>query len=299
MTDYDGYCPVLEVDYRYMRDASLFHPGLNHKDPGYEHHWLFPELLNADNVENAVPAISIGSFASPNLARIDMVNEVFVAYDRRACEGQEDLPRAAPVTGCGPVWIPEAASCLTSKAPVNQKVDRWLVDTGCGYDLVSKEHTASIRRWVRKAVHPRTFQTANGVTTTEKVARMTVGEFGEEVAPYILDSTPPVLSVGYRCMNLGYSFIWPKGEDPYLLLPNGSICPLVTKGDVPYLYPGNSQCQPKTSKKTRCFACAADTSSSKNNARTSRRLLHLLLPLRMTQFSLSGMSRFLSISKEF
>ena len=84
---------------------------------------------------------------------------------------------------------------------------------------------------------------------------MPVDEFGEEVAPYILDSTPPVLSVGYRCMNLGYSFIWPKGEDPYFLLPNGSICPLVTTGDVPYLYPGTSQCQPKTSKKTRCFAC--------------------------------------------
>ena len=184
-----------------------------------------------------------------------MGNEACVAYDRRACEGLEDLPRAAPVTGCGPAWIPEAASCLTSKAPVNQKVDRWLVDTGCGYDLVSKEHTAATRRWVRKAVHPRTFQTANGVTTTDKVARMTVDEFGEEVAPYILDSTPPVLSVGYRCMNLGYSLIWPKGEDPYFLLPNGSICPLVTKGDVPYLYHGNSQCQPKTSKKTRCFAC--------------------------------------------
>ena len=83
-----------------------------------------------------------------------MGNEVFVAYDRRACEGLEDLPRTAPVTGCGPVWIPEAASCLTSKAPVNRKVDRWLVDTGCGYDLVSREHTAATRRWVRKGCSP-------------------------------------------------------------------------------------------------------------------------------------------------
>jgi len=174
-----------------------------------------------------------------------MGNEVFVAYDRRACEGPEDLPRAAPVTGCGPVWIPEAASCLTSKAPVKRKVDRWLVDTGCGYDLVSREHTTATRRWVRKAVHPRTFQTANGVTTTDKVARMTVDEFGEEVAPYILDSTPPVLSVGYRCMNLGYSFIWPKGESPYFLLPNGMVCPLVPTGDVPYLYHGTSHSKPK------------------------------------------------------
>ena len=115
LTDHDGYCPVLEVDYRYMRDASLFHSGLHHGEQGYEHYWLFPEMLNAENVENAVPAIPIGSFASPNLARIDLGNDVFVAYDRRARDESEELPRAAPVTGCGPVWIPEAASCLTSK----------------------------------------------------------------------------------------------------------------------------------------------------------------------------------------
>ena len=66
----------------------------------------------------------------------------------------------------------------------------------------------------RKAVRPRSFHTANGMAITDKVARMTVNEFGEEVAPYILDSTPAVLSVGYRCMNQGYSFIWPKGGEP-------------------------------------------------------------------------------------
>ena len=131
-TDHDAYNPVLEVDYRYMRDASLFHSGLHHSHRDYEHYWLFPELLKADNAEPAAPAISTGSFASPNLARVDQGNDVFVAYDRRACDEPGALPRAAPVTGCGPVWTPEAASCLTSKAPVNRKIDRWLVDTGCG-----------------------------------------------------------------------------------------------------------------------------------------------------------------------
>ena len=63
---------------------------------------------------------------------------------------------------------------------MNRKIDRSLVDTGCGYDLVSREHTAASKRWVRKAVNPRTFQTANGITTTDKVVRMTVDEFGEE-----------------------------------------------------------------------------------------------------------------------
>ena len=113
----------------------------------------------------------------------------------------------------------DTGGCIVpyTQGPVNNKIDRWLVDTGCGYDLVSQEHAASMKRWVRKAVRPRSFQTATGITTTDKVARMTVGEFVEEVAPDILGSTPAVLSVGYRCMNLGYSFIWPKGRQPILL----------------------------------------------------------------------------------
>ena len=55
------------------------------------------------------------------------------------------MQRAAPVTGCGQAWIPEAASCLTSKAPVNGNKDRWLVDTGCGYALLCRGHISSMK----------------------------------------------------------------------------------------------------------------------------------------------------------
>ena len=93
--------------------------------------------MTAGNAEPAAPAVGTGSFVSPKMARIDLGSDVFVAYDSRSREDTDNLPRAAPVTGCGPVWIPEAASCLTSKEPVKKNIDRWLVDTGCGCDLVS------------------------------------------------------------------------------------------------------------------------------------------------------------------
>ena len=86
-----------------------------------------------------------------------------------------------------------------------------------------------------------------GIATAEQVARMTVGEFGVEVAPYMLDTSPAVLSVGNRCMMLGYLFIWPTGECPYFLLPNCQVCPLVTQVDVPYLYFGKPQSRRKES----------------------------------------------------
>ena len=49
-------------------------------------------------------------------------------------------------------------------------VKMWLVDSGCGYDLVSKRETAMIKHVVSKAQVPITFHTANGPTRTENVA---------------------------------------------------------------------------------------------------------------------------------
>ena len=52
------------------------------------------------------------------------------------------------------------SSCLNSTALVNKSVDRWLIDTGCGYDLVSRRQAASAKRWIRQASRPRTWGAA-------------------------------------------------------------------------------------------------------------------------------------------
>ena len=80
----------------------------------------------------------------------------------------------------------------------------WIVDTGCGYDLVSKREVALMKRFVEKAKHTITFHTANGPTVTEDVANVYAKELDEHITPYILNNLPPVLMVGYRCMELGY-----------------------------------------------------------------------------------------------
>ena len=182
-TDYDEYHPVLKVDYRDLRDDSCVHLGLRCHDPEHDRRRLFPKLMTKEDSVPDAPAVDCGPFASPSRARLDVGNDVFVAYDRRAREDSGPLLRVAPVTGRGPVWIPEAASCLTSKGPVHNKIDRWVVDTGCGYDLVSRDHISWMKRWIRKAVKAPIFPEGEGITATEQAARMTVGEFGEEMAP--------------------------------------------------------------------------------------------------------------------
>ena len=46
---------------------------------------------------------------------------------------------------------------------------------------------------------------------------------------------PWVLSVGKRCVEEGYSFIWVARTTPVLISPSGTQIPLVVNNNVPYL----------------------------------------------------------------
>ena len=121
----------------------------------------------------------------------------------------------------------------------------WLVDTGCGYDLVSKREVVLMKRCVEKAKHTITFHTANGPTVTEDVANVYVKELDERITPYILNNTPPALTVGYRCMEMGYTFIWPTGQKPFFIRPDNMIVHLTVENNIPYLITGSNHCKPK------------------------------------------------------
>ena len=62
----------------------------------------------------------------------------------------------------------------------------------------------------------------------------------------MLGSIPAVISVGKRCMNMGYSFHWPSGKNPFLVCPDGMIVELDVHGDIPYLRSGSKKSAPKT-----------------------------------------------------
>ena len=53
--------------------------------------------------------------------------------------------------------------------------------------------------------------------------------------PYILDETPAVLSVGVRCMEQGYSFVWPADSKPYFIRPDHKVIELNVDGRVPVI----------------------------------------------------------------
>ena len=58
----------------------------------------------------------------------------------------------------------------------------WLVDTGAGYDIVSRGDVVGAKQFVRAAEKPVCFTTANGQTTAKDVAGLTVPELDLDVA---------------------------------------------------------------------------------------------------------------------
>eukprot|EP00972_Heterocapsa_arctica_P068348 10097448-Heterocapsa_arctica.AAC.1 len=88
------------------------------------------------------------------------------------------------------------------------------------------------------------FRTANGFTVSTHSAPMKIEELGEEIAPFVLQDTPAVLSVGDRDMNKGYTFVWPAYSSPYFVTPNGFRVELEVIDNVPYLRRGSVRSVP-------------------------------------------------------
>ena len=126
-------------------------------------------------------------------------------------------------------------------------VPQWLIDSGCGHDLISRADAEKCRASIFKA-DPVTFCTANGRVSSRDHVRMDVEEFGEVVDLNVLPSTPPVLSLGRRCMREGFSFVWPAREEPYLVRPDGQTIRLQVVDDIPYLSPATLHCRPTPTK---------------------------------------------------
>jgi len=100
-----------------------------------------------------------------------------------------------------------ASTALTMAPAVAAKVDptrRWLLDTGCPYDLTSRKNLFPCElSMLRPSEVPVELETANGVLKVDVSAHVQVGGVCENITPYVLEETPDVLSVGFRCTEKG------------------------------------------------------------------------------------------------
>ena len=96
----------------------------------------------------------------------------------------------------------------------------------------------------KRVCDPIMFHTANGSTATQTEAEIDLGTFDEISQAYVLDDTPSVMSLGKRCMEEGYSFVWPSGKMPFMITKNGERIDLTIHDNIPYIDLGTYECTP-------------------------------------------------------
>ena len=77
--------------------------------------------------------------------------------------------------------------------------------------------------------------TAAGPCSAERVLPVYSETLDKFLRPYVLDDCPPVISVGQRVENDGFSFQWHHGSPPVLISPEGKRIELTVQNHVPYL----------------------------------------------------------------
>ena len=122
--------------------------------------------------------------------------------------------------------------CIT--VPVEERDKRFIMDSGSGHDLIStkKIDRMDLPTYDDTVVN---FHTANGVTSSTKRSDIKFEAFDEPAQAHILEDTPSVMSMGKRCIDLGYSFIWPSGKTPYMIDSNGDIIEMTVRDYIPYV----------------------------------------------------------------
>jgi hypothetical protein len=100
------------------------------------------------------------------------------------------------------------------------------------------------------------FSTANGRIESRNVVPLYCSELDQEVYPYLLHESPPVLSIGKRCMEQGFTFHWDPGRNPIMTNPQGTVVELEVLKNIPYLRSGSEFSCPRQARETKTVAIA-------------------------------------------
>ena len=134
--------------------------------------------------------------------------------------------------------IPSDIVALPASSPREVKYfhhshEDWIADTGSAQDLLTRRDIPDEFQY--RSDRPIAIITANGHSSSNLQAKVYNDTLSCRFDPYLLESTPPVMSVGVRCVDQGYDFIWRSGKSPYFRKPDGEKIELLVRDYVPYI----------------------------------------------------------------
>ena len=119
--------------------------------------------------------------------------------------------------GVTAVVIASVLSCPANKRKQKAKefdyntftgIDCWIWDTGSGVDICGREYVPANGSGLVQTDAGLIFHTANGTVDAGPMYPGMLLPFSEAIAPYVLESTPPLLSAGKRCMKKGHGWVF-------------------------------------------------------------------------------------------
>ena len=82
------------------------------------------------------------------------------------------------------------------------------MEKGCGFELIGLDDIPAMshKTMMMQCNNELQLHTASGLTTVQNEVMLQVKNLREEVTALVLESTPPVLSIGKPCLDYGGAF---------------------------------------------------------------------------------------------
>ena len=188
---------------------------------------VFVVSIENDNTGRVVSRCREAGYSHPNAIKFPSRKRIAECSDK-SLDNDEDIDtNLGDVRGHRVVRKPKYTQKVA--APVGHSGVSWLVDTGCPMDLVG---LGDLKGPDRALILTR---------CTLLTGRLAPLNLDEVIKTHVLESTPSIISVGKRCMDMGYSFAWTAGCKPTLTCPSGRTVALDVINNVPYLPHGDTQ----------------------------------------------------------
>jgi len=114
-------------------------------------------------------------------------------------------------------------------------IDEWMADTGSSIDAVNKfAISKSSQQHVSWYSVPEPYLTAAGEIEVKGELHIQSEALGD-IRAKLLDTDNNIVSVGQRCMDIGYDFHWPPFTPPIITRPDGRKFHCTVRHYVPYV----------------------------------------------------------------
>ncbi len=185
----------------------------------------FDGLLCSNDHEHQ--AIEGGKAASDSAFYPKEMTDIVHTVIARSC-GKKDV---TPVDAAAP------GADETDLVRVFDVDELWIVDSGCGRNLLTQVYADEFPDYIRAALRVALNTGGGKRCTSEALATiMSIGSCDVQIDAYFMDDAcPSVISMGYGVHRYGFAFVWLPEHKPACIAPNGIIIPLIVQRWEPYI----------------------------------------------------------------